>query len=456
MNKRIFFLLGLFSIFIQANNDIIIQGKFIENTNEDINFLKLEQFKIGSKIIATSNVENQCFKFVIPNNVQPGVYRLKFSQNNPNHFIDIIINGKEKLIELNYNCQLPNALPKFNLESENYIYYSFIEQRTRLIETMSVSQFFLQNYPNTKDVIYKKVLKNYYKEIKKIKQIEKNYLQINQKYFWATLLIKNKSMYFPNNLKLDNRLIEEDRYKNYWKFIDISNSKILNTPIYCDHILYYLQYYLNPNNNFTNEEIEQGLKESVDKIIFHLSLNEETKKFAILYLIKGFQEIGFESIVEYIDTKYHDLILKYSNENEIENFLSRINSYNKLKPGNLAPNIEWKEENKEKKSGLYQIKAKEIVLVFWSSECPHCIENLKKIDSWASENIGKVVIAIGIETNKEMYYNTIKNYKNLMHYSDFNGFNSKVVNDYEINATPTFYIIDENKLIIKKYDYYPF
>lgn len=439
-----------------ANNNIIIQGKFLEIDANEISFLKLEQFEIGSKIIATTSIENESFKFELPSSTQPGVYRLKYNSTNPNLYFDIIINGKENFIEVTYKCNQPNAFPKFNIASENYIYYSFLEQQSKQIETISLSQYFLQNYPDSNNKIYNQVLKNYYHEIKNINQNENEFLKKNQQYFWATSLIKNKPIFFAKNLKIDPKLIEAEKFNNYWKLIDKSNSKFINTPLYCDHIITYLQYYLNPNNKLSNEEIEQGLKNSVDKIIAHLSLNEETEKFAILYLLKGFKEIGLDQIVKYIDEKYQSLILKYSTENQIETYQSRLDSYEKLKPGSLAPNIEWKEANKTGKSGLYQLKAKEIVLVFWSSECPHCKEIMEKLDNYALNNKNKIVLAIGIETEKENYFETIKNYKNILFYSDFNGFNSMPVNEYGINATPTFFLIDENKLIIKRYEYYPF
>lgn len=453
MIKWIF--LAFYSSFMLANNKIIIQGKFLDIEEHEIHFLKLEQFEIGSKIIATTTLENESFKFELPSNTQPGVYRLKYSPTNPNKYFDIIINGMETLIEVTYKCNQPNTLPNFNLQSENYIYYSYLEHQTKYLEILSISQYFLQNYPNPKETIYKQVLKNYYSQCEKIKKIEKEYLKKNEKYFWATSLIKNKPIYFQNNFT-NNELIETEKYQNYWNFIDVSNSKLLNTPLFSDHILMYLQYHLNSNLKLSNEEIEIGLKQSVDKILMHFSSNEAAQKFAILYLLKGFQEIGFNQIVTYIDNKYQNLVLKYSSQNEIETYLNRKETYEKLKPGTLAPKIEWKGINKDEKSGLHQIKAKEIVVVFWSSECPHCEETMKKLDNWAINNKDKAVIAIGIETEKEKYFESIKKYKNIQFYTDFKGFESIPVKEYAVNATPTFYLIDENKLIIKSYDYYPF
>jgi hypothetical protein len=81
---------------------------------------------------------------------------------------------------------------------------------------------------------------------------------------------------------------------------------------------------------------------------------------------------------------------------------------------------------------------------------------MNKLEIWALNNPDKVVVAIGIETDKEKYFESIKKYKNILFYTDFRGFDSIPVKQYAIQATPTFYLIDENKLIIKSYDYYPF
>jgi thiol-disulfide isomerase/thioredoxin len=437
-----------------ANNKIIVQGTILENKNQSL--MVLEKFEIGSRIIASTTVENNFFKFELPSTIEPGVYRLKYNPTEAEAFFDIIINGQEKLIEIDYNCEKPKSLPSFNPDSENYAYYKFLQTQTSKLNSLFVTQFFLQNYPEKKEKIYEKVLKIYHKNIKNTKKLTANFIKEYNHYFWAVALIKNKPNYIPNSVSLDNKQIAFEKQQNYWTNIDVSDKRLLNTPLFTDHILSYLQFYIISNEELSNKERETGLQQSVDKILTHFSVNEEAEKFAIHYLLKGFQEIGLHQIVTYIDQKYQKVIQKYSNQNQLETHQSRIESYEKLKPSTLAPNIEWKEANKEEKSGLHQIKAKEIVLVFWSSECSHCIESMNKLEIWALNNPDKVVVAIGIETDKEKYFESIKKYKNILFYTDFRGFDSIPVKQYAIQATPTFYLIDENKLIIKSYDYYPF
>jgi thiol-disulfide isomerase/thioredoxin len=54
-----------------------------------------------------------------------------------------------------------------------------------------------------------------------------------------------------------------------------------------------------------------------------------------------------------------------------------------LEIGSVIPNVEWKSKEGNSVTSLHQINAEEIVLIFWSSDCPHCDEAMKKADEWA-------------------------------------------------------------------------
>lgn len=454
MYKIVVLFISLFSALLHADDKIYIQGTFLENENNSL--VLLEKFEIGTKIIASTNIDNGVFKLELPGNTEPGVYRLKYNQKEPNAFFDILINGKEHFIEFIFNCKEINAIPNFKVNSENYSYYNYLKLLNNALQALTIKQHFIKNYPNIFEKEYQKVAKSYKKDIIRINQERLIFLKKNKNFFWSTHLILNQPIYITADELKDQKTIETEKYEKYWDCIDTSNSKLLNTPLYSDHILVYLQYYLNSNIELSIEEKEIGIKKSIDSILARFSSNEATQKFAVLFLVKGFQEIGMHQIVAYIDTKYETLLLKYANPKELETHQSRIESYEKLKAGTLAPNIEWKEVNTTEKSGLHQIKAKEIVLVFWSSDCPYCEETMKKSDNWAINNPDKVVVAIGIETDRENYFETIKQYKNILFYTDFKGFNSIPVKEYAILATPTIYLIDENKLIKKSFDYFPY
>ena len=132
-----------------------------------------------------------------------------------------------------------------------------------------------------------------------------------------------------------------------------------------------------------------------------------------------------------------------------------MQAYVKGLVGMQAPNIEWMTP-KDEKTTLYDLPQKQILIVFWSSECSYCSGEMPKINEWAKGKKDVIVLAISLDTDKYKYYETIKKYDSLMPYADFKGWESSIVKDYYVYATPTFYLLDKNKIIIKKYDSFPF
>ena len=141
------------------------------------------------------------------------------------------------------------------------------------VKALLIQQFFLQNYPSVKDDIFNRVKKNYFEDINKIRSERSFFIKKNKNLPWACALIKNKPINFSDNFRKDQRIIDFENHEKYWEKIEVSNESLLNTPIFVDHILIYLQYYLNSNLGLDSNEVEIGLKKSIDSII---SLKKKT------------------------------------------------------------------------------------------------------------------------------------------------------------------------------------
>ena len=120
-------------------------------------------------------------------------------------------------------------------------------------------------------------------------------------------------------------------------------------------------------------------------------------------------------------------------------------SYAAMKPGTLAPNILF-----ENKSSLHDIKSEQFLIVFWASWCPHCQEELPKVENWAKQNPATKVVAISLDENQAEYDLAIKQFPSLFHSTDLKKWNGKAVKDYFVYGTPTFILLDSQKKIIKK------
>ncbi len=103
---------------------------------------------------------------------------------------------------------------------------------------------------------------------------------------------------------------------------------------------------------------------------------------------------------------------------------------------------------------LSEVKAAKKVIIFWSSTCSHCeaelptfIENYKKM---RAQNIQ--VIALSLDNDKEAYENKVKGLP-WINDTELKGWNSSYVEQYNVHATPTYFVLDADNKIIAKPDH---
>jgi hypothetical protein len=166
----------------------------------------------------------------------------------------------------------------------------------------------------------------------------------------------NRTTRIPNPNLPDIRREIEMREK-FWEGITTTDESLINTPLYSGLIYDYLSYYLK-NNKIDKDSAENGLKFSIDTIAQRFKGSEETYRFAINYMTDGFKQIGLDNILKYIDTRYNSAE-RCENDKENDMLQKRLDSYDKLNEGNIAPDIYYG-ENK----GLSDVSADTIIIVF--------------------------------------------------------------------------------------------
>ena len=88
------------------------------------------------------------------------------------------------------------------------------------------------------------------------------------------------------------------------------------------------------------------------------------------------------------------------------------------------------------------------LIIFWSSTCSHCEEELPIIKAIIPE-ITKV-IAIAIEDGEENWQKAIQNFPDFIHVLGLGKWDNEIVKAYSVNATPTYILLDSDKNIIAK------
>jgi thiol-disulfide isomerase/thioredoxin len=434
----------------------VVKGTFVGNTKYAKVLMK--KFEVGNFPVGGATIKNDSFKLVLPPEIPAGVYRFQYAVGEGEQYLDIIINGTEKEIAFTIKANDKNAVPLFTASEENQKWYAYKAQsNVQLSKTDLLSQF-IYAYPNGDAAVVKAALQEWEQE-KNLYSKNFNAFKTDMQGTWAYEMVANRPNYFSNPTE-EPRLQDYMKREHFWDDFNANNTQLLNTPLYTEHILNYLRYWMNPNMNFSPEEKTNGFKRSVDVIIRKFSGNEQTHAFAFKYLTLGFKEIGEEEVLQYLDENYKDLASRCFDDFEKSEFDKRMQGYAAMKVGNLAPDFGLKVEGdalneskggKYKATSLYKLKADKTIVVFWSSTCPHCMEEMPKLNAWAAAQKDTKVIAVSLDTDLKLHQETIKQFSNLVHTCDYKGWDTEAATKYYIAATPTFILLDKDKKVLGKY-----
>jgi thiol-disulfide isomerase/thioredoxin len=431
-----------------AQDSIIVSGHFVNNTKYAKVLMK--KFDMGSFPVGGAAIKDEKFSLALPADIEPGVYRFQYAAAQGEKYLDIIINGQESKISFSLQADDEYALPNFSALEENKRWYAYLEETRAQMERIDLLNQFINAYPNANAKVVK-AAEQEWEEEKALYESNFNAFVKENADTWACEMVANRPYYFTNP-KDEPRIQDYEKREHFWDSFDASNPKLINSPLYTEHILNYLRYWMNPNMNFSAEEKTEGFKRAVDVIIRNFSGNEQTHEFAYKYLTMGFKEIGEEEVLQYLDENYSDLAEQCFDDVEKSEFEQRMEGYAAMKVGNKAPDFELNvtRVNSNAKS-LYKVKAAQTLAIFWSSTCPHCLEEMPKLNAWAAEHSDVQVVAVSIDNDEALHKQTIAKYPNMLHTCDFKGWDTEAAQQYYVVATPTFVRLDKDKKIIGKY-----
>ncbi|MCK4663024.1 MAG: redoxin domain-containing protein [Bacteroidales bacterium] len=380
------------------------------------------------------------FKIIFSEKNHVGLYKLSFY----NKFIDIIFNYEN----ISLITDIADTFEKLQILSshENILFLNYIQKQSDYRLKLELLDPLIYNYPKT-DSFYINILN----------QFEK--LQNEQAIFIDTCIKNNPETYFTKIVKIEklpeiqNGLSEEE-YKNFLKIhhfdnIDFSDTTILYNKFITQNILSYLSLYA--DKRYSKEEQEQAFIEAVDVVLKKVSVNLKMYEFVANYLIDGLQKFDFGVVVDYIVD--NDYLSSFCKKNEVQSEVEkRIENLKKLKIGKIAPEFSFIEIN-GKEINLYEINSELTLLIFWSSACHHCSKSLQKLKIIYDQQSQKKleVIAISLDTNKNAFSDAIaEGDYNWINYTDLQGWEGNIATLYSIYATPTMFLLNNEKKIIAK------
>jgi thiol-disulfide isomerase/thioredoxin len=211
-------------------------------------------------------------------------------------------------------------------------------------------------------------------------------------------------------------------------------------------------FWLIENSGRPLDSVFIEMKTSIDAMMKYLVRDENKLNEVTDYLFALLERHSLFQASEY-------LALKVLNEVSctIDHNLSRqLETYRAMKKGNIAPDILFNSDHlpsglasHNTKKKLSDITSKYTVVVFGASWCPKCTEELPEISKlyakWKAKDID--VVFISLDENKETHHTFVRDFP-FITTCDFQKWNSKIVKDYYVFATPTMYLLDAKREIV--------
>lgn len=386
----------------------------------------------GSEYVdkAQLDVEGK-FNMTLDSLHNPGIYKIVYAIPAEENNFDFIYNGKESVA---FTFDLEEGV-EFTNSNENKLWTSYIKSMDMVNRTLS--NFYIQK--STDEVAFMEIIKT-------LDDTQKAYEE-NSKGMLTESLVNANKPYIPGQYE-DLSTYASNLKLNYLKHVDFSNTLLQSSDFLIERVLAYV---FGMTANTTNS----AYKENVDTLMQNIgegNLKIKTMLFEMIW--QQFRQMDNTELTNYVADRY---LLELANQTDQQELIEEITIFKNTSVGNKAPNFDL-QINKD--GGLINTSLHDLyltenyLLIFWSSTCGHCMDELPKIKSYLNNHPEVTVIAFGMEDEDSDWETAIKQFPDFIHVLGIGKWDNPTSDEYGVEATPSYFILDKDKTIINKpYDF---
>ena len=367
-------------------------------------------------------------------------------------YFEIIID-KEQKFSLETDTTDFIKFMKIKGSEENTIFYeylNFLNPRGKEASDLSEKMKGLDTTSKKAEIaVIKEKMQKIDNEVKDYKKL------LQSKYpgsFVAMFLKAMDEIEIPEPPVLENGKIDSTfkfRYykDHYWDNLDLSDERIVRTPIYHGKLNRYMENLTIP--------MPDSINATADIILEKVKKNSELFKYTLWWITNTYERskiMGMDAVFVHMTDNYYKKGDAYWVDSlQLQKIIKRSDQLKPILIGKIAPDLKMKDGNM-KEIPLHSVKAKHTILFIWDPDCGHCKKEAPKLlevyKKLKSKGLEVYAVCSAVDLEKWQKFITENNLNWINVWDPYNTTNFRHI--YDVYSTPIVYLLDENKEIIAK------
>lgn len=437
-------LLGLLAIFTTfASMAQIIKGNFKPLANQEIvleGFQGLKNYPIAKTKIDVNGHFKLSYSIVD--------YGMGYLKSADQKIFLVLLSGED--IELVGEVLSDPKTIKITKGQENQWFEQYAYEHPKREQALSAWEYLEQIY--REDALFARQIvpnKAIQKERKRINKEDVAFLNGLPKESYCRWFLPIRKLVSSVSVVAQHRPAEIPATIQAFRSLDYTAERLYKSGLFKEAIESHFWLLENCGKPLDSVSIEMQL--SIDAMLVSLVKDDEKLNEVTSYLFELLEQHSLFSASEYLALKVLNL-----KSCTIDSDLARqLESYRTMKKGNIAPDIAFQEQSfvngvkQNQLNLLSQIQTPYTLVVFGASWCPKCTEELPTLiqnySKW--KNLGIEVVYVSLDTDSAIFEQAAKSYP-FFAYCDYKKWESTPVKEYYVFATPTFYLLNQQREII--------
>ncbi|MFW5974713.1 MAG: TlpA family protein disulfide reductase [Bacteroidota bacterium] len=382
--------------------------------------------------------DEKAWVYQIPVGTPHGIYRV--TEPGGKKHVELVYDGEDIHISTDYDRVREKLTIHQSKSTRKYVRYmrakSYIRYKQKLVED------FLADFP-VSDPFYKQSSMKYM-HLATEHNDTLNLLLEDASDFMRVLLQNEKAVEADTAETLEG--FRQARKARFFSCKDYSQSSILRSPFFPDQLLEYLGFFR--EKHYNQRQQEEAFMIAVDTILNYTKENPEVFDYSVNFLLEGFQRFGFDALVQHI-AKLTEAEIDCINEERREAMQEKLSGINAVAVGARAPELAMTNIRGDMVS-FDDIEAEYVLLVFWASWCPHCMDMLPALEEFNRRYKSKVqIVAVSLDHEEEAWKEAAQQVP-AVHLSTLQGWDTPAVDDYRVYGTPSYFLLGKDKSILTK------